>query len=994
MTNNFNDIVATTEGLTVATSYTPVPREQKGTHYQSEAELERNFIEDLRLQGYEYISIRTEKDLIQNLRTQMARLNDHQFTDSEWTRFYQDVLANRNDTVIDKTRKFQDEKVFNLTLDDGTVKNIKIVDDKSLFNNHLQVINQYEVKAKRTTRFDVTILMNGLPIVHVELKRRGIPLRQAFNQINRYQRDSFWHSSRLFEYVQIFVISNGTDTKYYSNTVRKNQAEQKQSQQNFAFTSYWADEKNQIIPDLVDFTRTFFGKHALLNILTKYCVFNASDVLMVMRPYQIAAAERIINRVNYAYLNKEYGSIDAGGYIWHTTGSGKTLTSFQTAKLLRDYDTNIDKVVFVVDRQDLDYQTILEYNKFEEGSVSSTGSSRKLRNQLKDDSVKIIVTTIQKLSNVVKSKEELDVYNKHVVFLFDECHRSQFGAMHARIIERFNKYYLFGFTGTPIYPENTTSTHPLYKTTEQIFGDELHTYTIKNAIEDKNVLKFKLEYHNTIRYVNEDDDHNEEVEAIDEMEALMDDARIGNITDYIIANYKRKTKGFNSIFAVGSIPMAVKYYQAFKERDHNLKVASIFSFTPNEDVNDLAGLVDDTDTYNPDDRPDVFVQKDSRSYLEDIIDDYNEMFGVSYDVARSFGDYYKDVSRRMKNGEIDILIVVNMFLTGFDAPTLNTLWVDKFLRHHGLIQAFSRTNRIHDDTKTHGNIICFRNLENELSVALSMFSSEENSSIILIRPFDDYYYGFTDENDKLVKGYKDIVEQMMESYPLGERISGEQREKDFITLFGRFLKVLNIVEAFDEFTDDLKLLTERDIQDYKSIYVDLYDTFVRNTEKESIIDDIEFEMELVKRQDVGLDYIIKLIEDLGDSHTNEEELLKNINRHIDSNMMLLPKKALIKNFLMMVNNGETGVDWHTFYKKRMMQDINKLIDEMGENIKPLAARAFMLQCIERGEFSEEGQAFNNIIKARRFGSSGLSRAAAKRKFSDKFYPIVERYADM
>ena len=425
-----------------------------------------------------------------------------------------------------------------------------------------------------------------------------------------------------------------------------------------------------------------------------------------------------------------------------------------------------------------------------------------------------------------------------------------------------------------------------------------------------------------------------------------------------------------------------------------MKVASIFSFAPNEDVNDLAGLVDDTDTYNPDDRPDVFVQKDSRSYLEDIIDDYNEMFGVSYDVARSFGDYYKDVSRRMKNGEIDILIVVNMFLTGFDAPTLNTLWVDKFLRHHGLIQAFSRTNRVYDDTKTHGNIICFRNLEEELSVALSMFSSEENNSIILIRPFDDYYYGFTDENDKPVKGYKDIVEQMMESYPLGERISGEQREKDFITLFGRFLKVLNIVEAFDEFTDDLKLLTERDIQDYKSIYVDLYDTFVRNTEKESIIDDIEFEMELVKRQDVGLDYIIKLIEDLGDSHTNEEELLKNINRHIDSNMMLLPKKALIKNFLMMVNNGETGVDWHTFHKERMMQDINKVIDEMGENIKPLAARAFMLQCIERGEFSEEGQAFNNIIKARRFGSSGLSRSGAKRKFSDKFYPIVERYADI
>lgn len=824
------NIVAETSENTVVTKYEPV--KARSSNYQSEAELEKEFIRMLTEQGYEYLQIHTEKDLIANLRTQLERLNAYQFSASEWDRFFKDSIANQNEGIVEKTRKIQEDNVQVLKRDDGSTKNITLIDKKNIHNNYLQVINQYVIGksdgAKHDNRYDVTILVNGFPLVHVELKRRGVAIREAFNQINRYQRDSFWAGSGLFEYTQIFVISNGTNTKYYSNSTRFNSIRDVNAAQgtkkgktsnSFEFTSFWADANNRVIPDLIDFTRTFFAKHTILNIITKYCIFTSENMLMVMRPYQITATERILNRIEIANNYKKYGDVAGGGYIWHTTGSGKTLTSFKTARLasLLPY---IDKVLFVVDRKDLDYQTMKEYDRFEKGAANSNTSTAVLKKQLEDSNAHIIITTIQKLATFIKKNKDHEVYNKHVVIIFDECHRSQFGDMHAAIVKSFKKYHLFGFTGTPIFPANTGSIRkPQFFTTEQTFGDQLHTYTIVDAINDKNVLPFRVDYIKTMDMGEDIDD--EQVWDIAREKAMMAPERIKLVTEYILNNFDRKTyrgdktyiyntltnisevasgkkgaveeikqkqrvSGFNSIFAVASVPMAKLYYQEFKKQmeadpTKKLRIATIYSYGANEAEHDedTSGILDEENSEDT-----SALDQSSRDFLDMAIKDYNEMFHTNYSTdSDKFQNYYKDVSLRMKNKELDLLIVVNMFLTGFDATTLNTLWLDKNLKMHGLIQAFSRTNRIFNSIKTFGNIVCFRNLQKQVDTAISLFGDKNAGGIVLMKGFKDYYYGYEGIDGKQYPGYVDMMYDLTSKFPLSEpKIIGEQNQKDFISI--------------------------------------------------------------------------------------------------------------------------------------------------------------------------------------------------------------------
>ena len=810
----FNIIAQTTEN-TVVTEYEPV--KTRSGNYQSEAALEKEFIRMLTEQGYEYLTIHKEDDLINNLRGQLEKLNNYNFSQAEWDRFFKECIANQNEGIVEKTRKIQEDNIQVLKRDDGSTKNITLIDKKNIHNNFLQVINQYVIGtaqgAKRDNRYDVTILVNGFPLVHIELKRRGVAIREAFNQINRYQRDSFWAGSGLFEYTQIFVISNGTNTKYYSNSTRFNAikdinaaaiSKKSKTSNSFEFTSFWADANNRVIPDLIDFTRTFFAKHTILNIITKYCIFTSENMLMVMRPYQITATERILNRIDIANNYKKYGDVAGGGYIWHTTGSGKTLTSFKTARQasLLPY---IDKVLFVVDRKDLDYQTMKEYDRFEKGAANSNTSTAILKKQLEDNNAHIIITTIQKLATFIKKNKEHEVYNKHVVIIFDECHRSQFGDMHAAIVKSFKKYHLFGFTGTPIFPANTGGvSKSQFFTTEQTFGDQLHTYTIVDAINDKNVLPFRVDYVKTMDLGEDIDD--EQVWDIAREKAMMAPERIRLITEYILNNFDRKTyrgdktyiyntltnisdvasgkkgaveeikqkqrvSGFNSIFAVASVPMAKLYYQEFKKQmetdpTKKLRIATIYSYGANEDDYDgvIGGIIDEE---NPEDTS--ALDKSSRDFLEYAIKDYNEMFHTNYSTdSDKFQNYYKDVSLRMKNKELDLLIVVNMFLTGFDATTLNTLWADKNLKMHGLIQAFSRTNRILNSIKTFGNIICFRNLQKRVDTAISLFGDKNAGGIVLMKGFKDYYYGYEGVDGKLYTGYVDMIEELISKFPLSE----------------------------------------------------------------------------------------------------------------------------------------------------------------------------------------------------------------------------------
>ena len=1003
--NKYN-VVMEMNDSTVVTEYEPVKR--KSDSYQSEQALENEFIRMLTEQGYDYLEIHDSESLIKNLRTQLEIVNDYKFTDSEWDRFFNDSIANNNDGIVEKTRKIQEDNIQVLKRDDGTSKNITLIDKKCIHNNRLQVINQYvENSGNYDNRYDVTILVNGLPLVHIELKRRGVALKEAFNQINRYQRDSFWAGSGLYEYIQIFVISNGTSTKYYSNTTRESHIKEQTSTRNkskktsnsFEFTSYWADSNNKVISDLVDFTRTFFAKHTILNILTKYCVFTSEELLLVMRPYQIVATERILNRIQVATNYKKMGTIEAGGYIWHTTGSGKTLTSFKTAQLASKLEY-IDKVLFVVDRKDLDYQTMKEYDRFQKGAANGNRSTKVLQKQLEDTTSKIIVTTIQKLSEFVKRNKNHPVYQKHLVLIFDECHRSQFGDMHKMIVQNFKNYHLFGFTGTPIFAKNAgRTTNPDFCTTEQAFGEKLHTYTIVDAINDGNVLPFRIDYINTIKAKEGMTD--KEVEAINTEEALSSPERVSNVVSYIIEHFDQKTKrnsfydlkgkrvnGFNSMFAVASIPMAKKYYLEFKkqleEKQKDLTIATIYSYAQNEeDTSD--GILDD-EGFEPD-----LLDKSSREFLDFAIDEYNKKFKTNFSSeGNGFQDYYKDLSDKVKHREIDLLIVVNMFLTGFDATTLNTLWVDKNLKQHGLIQAYSRTNRILNSVKTYGNIVCFRNLQEATNDAIALFGDKNATGIVLLKSYEDYYYGYEDDNGKKQIGYEERIAMLLQKYPLGVQIVGEKAEKDFIVSIGNILRLRNILSSFDKFAGN-EILSERDFQDYTGMYVDLYQKYKQKDdgEKESIKDDIVFEMELVKQVEVNIDYILMLVAKYHQSNCEDKEILGTIDKAIKSSLALRSKKELIDGFISKIN-ADTNVmdDWGKFVKEQKEIDLKKIIND--ENLNEEETRKFLDNAFRDGQVKTNGTDIEKILPPmRRFG--GGNRAEKKENIIVKVKKFFEKY---
>lgn len=973
--SSFN-MVAQCPESTVVAEYTPA--DVRSDAYQSEADLEKAFIRQLGSQGYEYLAVHDEAGLVANLRHQLELLNNYSFSEKEWKQFFTQHLANANEGIEEKTRRIQEDSVLNLTRDDGTTKNITLLDKKNIHSNRVQVINQYEeTQGAHDTRYDVTVLVNGFPMVHIELKRRGVAIREAFNQIKRYQRDSFWASSGLYEYVQIFVISNGTHTKYYSNTTRdahireqsgSGRRKSKKTSNSFEFTSYWADGNNKIIADLVDFTKTFFAKHTLLNILARFCVFTSEKLLLVMRPYQITATERILQRIELAHNYKKAGTLAAGGYIWHTTGSGKTLTSFKTAQLATRLPY-VDKVLFVVDRKDLDYQTILEYDKFEKGAANGNNSVRVLTEQLESSKTRIIITTIQKLAIFVAKYPKHPVFQQRLVLIFDECHRSQFGELHTAITRAFKNYHLFGFTGTPIFAENASgSGNPLLKTTEQAFGDKLHTYTIVDAINDGNVLPFRIDYINTVKMAEGVKDC--KVRAIDIEKALAAPERISAVVRYILENFDRKTcrsffytvkgqrlAGFNSIFAVSSIPVAILYYKEFKrqlqELHRDMAIATIFSYQPNEadpeDESFNTAELDDT----------------SRDFLEAAIADYNAAFNTNYDTsADKFQNYYKDVSRRMKKREIDLLIVVNMFLTGFDATTLNTLWVDKNLKQHGLIQTYSRTNRILNSVKTFGNIVCFRDLQKETDEAIALFGDKDAGGIVLLKKYEDYYNGFDEEKpngeSRHHEGYRELIDSLLTRFPLGQQIVGEEDEKSFIVLFGSILRMRNILTAFDDFKGN-EILTPREFQDYQSIYLDLYEKHREpKADKEDINADIVFEMELMRQVEINIDYILMLVEKFRASHGKDKAILANIRTAINSSIELRSKKELIEGFIADINVSPSVCDdWQRYVSKQKESDLAELIT--SERLKPEEARKFIDNAFRDGTLKTIGTDLDKIM---------------------------------
>jgi len=1010
-TNNKYNLVAENPKSTVVAEY--IPSGERIAHYQSEAELERALIKQLETQAYERISITSEADLVLNLRHQLEKLNDFNFTDTEWDRFFVGELANPNQGIEEKTATIQEDYIKNLTRDDGTVKNVYLLKKDNIHDNVLQVINQYTTTdGERPNRYDVTALVNGLPLVHIELKRRGVAIQEAFNQINRYNRESFWAASGLFEYVQLFVISNGTHTKYYSNTTRKEHIKESsegavkkgnRTSNSFEFTSWWADATNRPITDLLDFAKTFFAKHALLNILTRYCVFTTDKQLLVMRPYQIVATERILNRIEVSTNYKKLGTLEAGGYIWHTTGSGKTLTSFKAAQLVSKLPY-VDKVVFIVDRKDLDYQTMREYDKFEKGAANSNTSTAILRRQLEDPNSRIIITTIQKLDRFIGRNTGHAIFDGHVALIFDECHRSQFGDMHSAITDAFKNYHIFGFTGTPIFAMNASSGgRPDLKTTEQAFGDKLHTYTIVDAIADRNVLPFKVDYVSTVREAENIED--KKVSDIDREAVLSAPERLTNIVNYIREHFDQKTKrnsfyklkdrrlaGFNSIFAVSSIDVAKKYYAEFKKQlanmpsDKRLKVATIYSFGVNDE--DADGMIDE----NSEDTSGLDAS--SRDFLENAIVDYNAMFGTSYDTSSyKFQNYYKDVSQRVKNREIDILIVVNMFLTGFDATTLNTLWVDKNLRLHGLLQAYSRTNRILNSVKTFGNIVCFRNLEKATNESIALFGDKEASGIVLLKSYAEYYNGYKD-GEKEVRGYASLVAELLERFPVGQRILGEQNQKEFIKLYGAILRVRNILTTFDEFAGN-EILTERDIQDYHSMYIDLYNEFRKGVEdnKENINDDVVFEMELIKQIEINIDYILGLIKKYHEDHIKNRELLLDINKAIDSSIELRNKKDLINQFISKLDaQSVVDDDWQKFVDEKKIEELEKIIK--GENLDHDATYIFVRNAFRDGVVATTGTAITKVLPpVSRFSPTG-ERTKKRESVLGKLTHFFERFFDI
>jgi type I restriction enzyme R subunit len=986
------NIVAETSVETVVSEYKSDGIRSES--YQTEASLEDEFIRLLKMQGYEYIDIPSEAVLIQNLRFCIERLNDMTFTDREWERFFKSYVANANEGIAQKTRKIQEDHVCAFRRDDNSSKNISLIDKKQIHNNRLQIINQYENNdGKHKNRYDATILINGLPLAHIELKRRGVAIREAFNQINRYRRESFWAGSGLFEYVHIFIISNGTHTKYYSNTTRELSVKEasgvkktKKTSNSFEFTCSWADANNNVVSDLVDFTKTFLAKHVLLNILTRYCVFTSEDLLLVMRPYQIAATERILNRIETATNYKKYGSIEGGGYIWHTAGSGKTLTSFKTAQLAARLDY-IDKVLFIVDRKDLDYQTMKEYDRFEKGAANGNSSTRILMRQLEDSASRIIVTTIQKLGMFIASNKTHDIYKKRIVLIFDECHRSQFGYMHAAITKTFKFRHMFGFTGTPIFAVNSVAGgNPILKTTEQAFGDKLHSYTIVDAINDGNVLPFRVDFINTIKQ--KDAVKDKQVLSIDAERALLDKRRIAMIVDYVLKHFDQKTKrnehytirgkrlaGFNSIFAAQSIAAAKLYYEEFNSRKHDLKIAAIFSFAANEEEAD-----EDFDNDK--------LDKSSRDFLENAIEDYNALFGTSFDTsADKFQNYYKDLSQRVKNREVDILIVVSMFLTGFDATTLNTLWADKNLRQHGLIQAFSRTNRILNSVKTFGNIVCFRDIKAAMDDAIAIFGNRDAGGVVVIRTFHEYMKGY-EKNGEHKAGYEELIEKLTSEFPIGKQIIGMEKQKEFINLFGAILKLRNILTSFDEFEGNA-LLNDRDFQDYQGIYLDLRDQMRHpDGERERINDDIVFEIELIRQIEVNIDYILILVEKYKDSKCKDKNILDNIDKAVRSSIQLRSKKELIDMFISRVN-AQTKIeqDWRSFVSQEAEKDLMAII--VSEKLKEAPTRKLIENSFRDGMVKAGGLDADKILPPTSIFSG--AREEKKKNVIDKLMKFFEKY---
>ena len=969
--------------------------------YQSEKELEDGMIRDLESQGYERFYGKTSEELYKNLKIQIERLNKVAFTDKEWERFLVEYLDCPNDGMIEKTRKIQENYIYDFIFDDGHLKNIKIIDKKNIHNNILQVCNQIKQKGKHKNRYDVTILVNGLPLVHIELKKRGVSLHEAFSQIDRYGKESFNAENSLYKFVQIFVISNGTYTRYFANTTAQNK-------NHYEFTCEWADAKNKVIRDLKDFTATFFEKRTILEVLTKYCVFDSNNTLLIMRPYQIAATERILWKIESSYQNKKSGKIEAGGFIWHTTGSGKTLTSFKTAKLATELEY-IDKVFFVVDRKDLDYQTMKEYQKFQPDSVNGSKDTKELKRSIEKQDNKIVVTTIQKLNEFVKKNPSHEIYDKHCVIIYDECHRSQFGDAQKNIRKSFKNYYQFGFTGTPIFPENALGSD----TTAGIFGAQLHSYVITDAIRDKKVLKFKVDY-NDIRAKFKAAETETDDKKLKELEKrmLLHPERISKIVEYILKVYNTKThrneyynikqkrlNGFNAIFAVQSVEAAKLYYEEFQKQQENLpeekrlKVATIYSFAANEERNAIGDIPDEN--FEP-----SAMESTAKEFLDKVISDYNDYFKTNFSTNGSeFQNYYKDLSKKVKDKKIDILIVVGMFLTGFDAPTLNTLFVDKNLRYHGLIQAFSRTNRILNKVKTFGNIVCFRDLEKATKNAIKTFGDENSVNIILEKSYNDYIKGFKDEETgKSVKGYIDLCNEIVKKFPKPVEIEKNQDKKEFAELFGELLKTENILKNFDEFENFEKIISDRQMQDMKSVYVDICEE-IRNAGKddqnnsnEQGIDfsDIEFQIDLLKTDEINLDYILELILEKTKEHDDIETLKSEIRRIIRTSLGTRAKENLVINFInktdlkKLKNNGEILDAFYKYAKEEKKEKIDELVKD--ENLKE-DSRRFIEKSINKGFVDYAGSELDSILPptSRRKGA----REVKKQSVLEKIQKMVE-----
>lgn len=998
---NYNTI-AETQNYIVLENYTKLSKVSEApATYQSENALEREFIEDLVGQGYEYLpQLTTPTALLNNVRTQLQNLNSVTFTDAEWARFVEEYLDAPSDNLVEKSRKLHRDYIYDFVFDDGHIQNIYLVDKKNIIRNKVQVINQFEQKGSHANRYDVTILVNGLPLVQIELKKRGVAIREAFNQVHRYSKESFNSESSLYKYLQLFVISNGTDTRYFANTVKRNK-------NSFDFTMNWAKADNTLIKDLKDFTATFFQKNTLLQVLLTYSVLDVSDTLLVMRPYQIAATERLLWKIKSAYQAKHWSSLEGGGYIWHTTGSGKTLTSFKAAQLATQLDF-IDKVFFVVDRKDLDYQTMKEYQRFSPDSVNGSGSTAGLKQNLTKNDHKIIVTTIQKLNNLMRSEEHLPVYDQQVVFIFDEAHRSQFGEAQKNLKKKFKKYYQFGFTGTPIFPDNALGS----ETTASVFGRELHAYVITDAIRDEKVLKFKVDYNDVRPQFKgiETEQDEAKLSAAENKRLLLHPERIKEISTYILRNFRLKThrnegsnKGFNAMFAVSSVEAAKCYYQELnalqKDSDRPLKIATIFSYAANEEQNAIGDITDET--FEP-----SAMDVSAKEFLEKAIADYNTMFKTSFSLeSKSFENYYRDLSNRVKNQEVDLMIVVGMFLTGFDAPMLNTLFVDKNLRYHGLLQAYSRTNRIYNSTKSFGNIVTFRDLEKATIDAITLFGDKSTKNVILEKSYQEYLEGFTDIiTGKACRGYNEIVKELKEQFPDPDEIHTSADKKAFVKLFGEYLQVENILQNYDEFAHlkalqtidkndpealkafaeehflteeqvasmvQLEVLKDRLVQDYKSTYNDIRDWVSKEREnkeqEKQLIDweEVVFEVDLLKSQEIDLDYILELILEHHKKNKNKEALVEEVRRIIRASIGNRAKESLIVDFI-----NETNLDtiddkptiiaaFFTYAQERQKTEAAELIAE--ENLNEEAAKRYIQLSLKREYASENGTDLNSIL---------------------------------